>query len=92
MEDVKFVGDLYAQIPRDTYGSEPSVSLNNQYLLPLDDVGRHSASVATSNSYGVPDTIQVTETNIIDRRRLHFYLESAFQSDNEIMLLFRFLE
>ena len=61
VEDVKSVGDLYAELPQNTYGSQSSVPLNNQYLLPVDDVGRQSASVP--NSYGVPDTIQVTEIN-----------------------------
>lgn len=68
VEDARSLGDSYAQIPQTVYGPpgyQPGVPLNNEYLSPVSDVNTHSAPVL---SYGVPDTVHITQINLIEDR------------------------
>ncbi|XP_060813960.1 mucin-2-like [Bombus pascuorum] len=77
VENARSLSDSYAQIPDTGYGPpeyEPSAPLNNAYLSPLGDVNSHSAPVL---SYGVLDTVHVTQINLIEDRIIENALEAV---------------
>lgn len=68
MEDARSLGNSYAEIPETVYGPpgyQPGVPLNNEYLSPLSDINAYPAEVL---SYGFPDTVHVTQINLIEDR------------------------